>query len=329
MIQSVIDAYIAIKDPLQRKLAMDSLRSLQESKELETELNDEIEQNVSWFNENGGDRSHKSSHYLVTGDIRSEDVVLKIKNKINQVDLVFTSPPYNASIAYDTWNDNLPIEQYKSFIESFITSCDTVLSDGGRFVINIRDISVATGVRVPAIVILYRVLCEKLGYKYRGVHIWYKGREESSFAWGSYKSSKNPAIIDLFEYVYVFQKPGARAEGEDDIEKTDFIENVMGVWKIRPVKKIVGSDKKNTAKHPCPFPPELARRVIKLYSKCGDTVLDPFAGVGSTAVGAVLSGRNSVSVDISNDYINEADCRLKREFKDLWQWDGSIKIARL
>lgn len=329
MIQNVINAYTSIKDPMQRRLALEQLNSLAESKDMEEEINTEAIETQEWFNRVPGHETMESSHYFVTGDIRDSEIFHRIHEGVGFVDLVFTSPPYNAGIAYDEWDDKLSVKDYKEFLEDSIDNIDSLLKDGGRFVINIRDVAVATGERLPIIVPLHQMLCRRRNYKYRGVHIWYKGREESSFAWGSYKSSQNPSIIDLFEYVYVFQKQGSRKKGQDDIGKTDFIENVMGVWKIRPVKKIVGSDKKNIAKHPCPFPPELARRVIKLYTQCGDTVLDPFGGVGSTAIGAVKAGRNSVSVDISPAYIDVAYRRLRREFRDLWQVADTLKIGCL
>ena len=56
------------------------------------------------------------------------------------------------------------------------------------------------------------------------------------------------------------------------------------------------------AGHPAPFPPPLAERLIRMFSFAGDTVLDPFAGTGSTAVAAVTAGRNSVSLDIEPAY---------------------------
>ncbi len=313
-IQQAVSSFVAIKNTDGRQLFLDHAQQLMDAKSIENELNEENDKETKHFDSLSGQIKDKTSHLFVTGDIRNGDVVKNIRDSIGSVDLVFTSPPYNADIKYDEWKDNLPFSEYKTFLQDSIDSCDELLNEGGRFVINIRDIAMGTGERYPIIVLLHKLLCKKRNYKYRGVHIWYKGREESSFAWGSYRSSKNPAIIDLFEYVFVFQKDGKRKQGQDDIQKTDFIESVIGVWKIRPVKKIFGTGKKNVAQHPCPFPPELARRVIKLYSQCGDTVLDPFGGVGSTAAGAIKAGRSSVSVDISAEYCDVAHKRIEKEF---------------
>jgi site-specific DNA-methyltransferase (adenine-specific) len=328
-IQNAVSAVTAIKDRHRRRLAIEQIFQLTEAQEIEEELNEQADEAVKWFDKVPGNENMSSFHYFVQGDIRRYDVQKRIQEVTPEVDLIFTSPPYNANIKYDEWDDNLSLQDYSQFLSESINTSDELLKPGGRFVINIRDLTLGTGRRHPIIVLLYEMLCKKRNYDYRGVHIWYKGREESSFAWGSYKSSQNPAIIDLYEYVFVFQKRGERTKGNDDIQKTDFIESVIGVWKIRPVKKIIGKSKTNTAQHPCPFPPELARRVIKLYTQCGDTVLDPFAGVGSTAVGAVKAGRNSISVDISPAYCDVGYRRLKREFRDLWQIADTLQIGIL
>src|SRR5262249_11848377 len=58
--------------------------------------------------------------------------------------------------------------------------------------------------------------------------------------------------------------------------------------------------------HPAPYPVELAERLIRLFSFAGDTVLDPFAGTGSTCQAAIMSGRNSIAVEIEAAYIDIA-----------------------
>lgn len=63
--------------------------------------------------------------------------------------------------------------------------------------------------------------------------------------------------------------------------------------------------------HPAPYPVALAERLIKMFSFAGDTVLDPFAGTGTTALAAILSGRNSISVEIEPKYTASAEQRLR------------------
>jgi len=313
--QQIIDMWRKL-DGKDRVTVSDQLSQLLCSGDIESELNNERDQLQQEFNDMPGRDTDNSKHMSICGDINDKRVLSKIKSN-GPVELVFTSPPYNADIQYAGNDDNLPIKEYLSFIKQSLISIDSVLSPGGRLVVNIRDISVGTGQRFPIIVELYKCL---LGYDYRGLHIWYKGREESSFAWGSWKSSNNPAIIDLYEYVFVFQKPGEHNKGEDNLGKTEFIENVIGVWKIRPVKKI--SHKGNSMGHPCPFPIELANRVIKLYSHVGDTILDPFAGIMTTSISAAKAGRNSVAVDIVESYCKEGVKRFDQELGDMVRFGG-------
>ena len=74
----------------------------------------------------------------------------------------------------------------------------------------------------------------------------------------------------------------------------------MDAW-MRPVwSDIRGASLRDG--HPAPFPVEIAERLIRMFSFAGDTVLDPFAGSGSTAVAAIRAGRNSISIEIEEQY---------------------------
>ena len=311
----------------QRIEAVHQLNALVESAAIEEELNEENRIISEGINSEPGNERVSTIHSFYCGDfIKPETCNLLSERDLNP-HLIFTSPPYNAGIDYGAgFNDKKPTKKYIRFLHEFIDNCDKVLRTGGRLVINLRDITTGKGRRIPAIVPLYDYLCEEKGYRFRGMHIWYKGREESSFAWGSWRSSINPSIIDLYEYVFVFQK-GEYLRGPDNLEKTEFIEDVIGVWKIRPVKKITGKNKKNILNHPCPFPFELAKRVIKLYSHVGDIVLDPFAGVLSTSCAAAMSGRNSIAVEINKDYCKYGAERFLGMFGD--SLFGNIKLKEL
>src|SRR5208337_1368360 len=64
--------------------------------------------------------------------------------------------------------------------------------------------------------------------------------------------------------------------------------------------------------HPAPYPVELAERLIKMFSFAGDTVLDPFAGTGSTSQAAIMSGRNSIANEIERVYVDIARQRITK-----------------
>jgi DNA modification methylase len=106
-----------------------------------------------------------------------------------------------------------------------------------------------------------------------------------------------------YETVLVAQKRGAACKWHDE---SDAIENIirpgyLGIRKIIPQK----------TDHPTPKPPELARHFMRLHSKSGDTVLDPFMGGGSTAVAAVREGRKFIGVEIDPQWFDLACKRIR------------------
>ena len=91
--------------------------------------------------------------------------------------------------------------------------------------------------------------------------------------------------------------------GEDSISKEDFLDATVSIWNIP-------SESARRVGHPAPFPVDLPRRLIELYTFTGDLVLDPFMGSGSTAVAAVQTGRHYVGYEIDPAYIELAEHRV-------------------
>jgi site-specific DNA-methyltransferase (adenine-specific) len=112
-------------------------------------------------------------------------------------------------------------------------------------------------------------------------------------------------LRDVHEYVVVASKgPFKRVrDGEDTISKEDFLDATVSVWDILP-------ESARRVGHPAPFPVELPRRLIELYTFAGDLVLDPFLGSGSTAVAAVISGRHYVGYESEPKYVAMAERRI-------------------
>jgi site-specific DNA-methyltransferase (adenine-specific) len=140
----------------------------------------------------------------------------------------------------------------------------------------------------------------------RGEIIWQKAKSAGgSCAWGSWRSAKNPTLRDVHEYVLVASKGSFSRvrQGVDTIGKEDFLDATVSVWDILP-------ESARRVGHPAPFPVELPRRLIELYTFDGDLVLDPFLGSGSTAVAAVLSSRHYVGYDTDREYVELAEQRI-------------------
>ncbi|MEN8113176.1 MAG: site-specific DNA-methyltransferase [Actinomycetota bacterium] len=216
------------------------------------------------------------------------------------VALMVTSPPYNVGKDYD---EDLDLEEYLGLLNRVFTETHRVLEPGGRVAVNIANLG-----RKPYLPLNHLIgsLLTEIGFLLRGEIIWQKAKAAGgSTAWGSWQSAKNPTLRDIHEYVLVASKGSFRRErkGEDTISKEDFLDATLSVWDILP-------ESARRVGHPAPFPVELPRRLIELYTFDGDLVLDPFLGSGSTAVAAVQTGRHFVGYDTDAEYAALAEKRI-------------------
>ena len=180
----------------------------------------------------------------------------------NCVQLVVTSPPYNASKVYD---DDLSLQEYLQLLEGVFSECYRVLSPGGRMVVNVANLG-----RKPYIPLSTYInnIMLNLGFLMRGEVIWDKSASAgSSCAWGSFQSASNPCLRDIHEYLLVFSKgdykmPRSKKEREngriDTIEKQEFIDHTKSIWRF-------ATERASRVNHPAPFPVELPRRCIVVH----------------------------------------------------------------
>jgi DNA modification methylase len=257
---------------------------------------------------------------LICGDARSMTQVAD-----NSVALVVTSPPYFAGKAYEAelGVNGIPSSylEYLDMLRSVFAECVRVLEPGGRIAVNIANLG-----RRP-----YRslsgdvttILQDDLGLLLRGEVVWMKSRGASgSCAWGSFQQATNPVLRDLTERVVIASKgrfdralsPKQRRAAGLPVSSTltvdEFMESTLDVWEIPP-------ESARRVGHPAPFPVALPQRLIGLYTYADDLVLDPFAGVGSTAVAALRTGRHYIGYDLDASYIAAAEERLVREHRRL------------
>ena len=276
-----------------------------------------------------GRESHDSSKYyqskLNQNQVSHRDVggaqeyPLELENKIicadsrnlsflpdNSLHLMITSPPYNACKEYD---EDLSLNEYLNLLKGVFEETYRVLVPGGRAVINIANLG-----RKPYIPLSSYVnqIMRDIGFLMRGEIIWDKSASAgSSCAWGSFKSASNPCLRDIHEYILVFSKgdyklPRSKIEKEqriDTIESKEFVEYTKSIWRFPTVSaKRIG--------HPAPFPVELPRRLIELYSFKDDIIFDPFMGSGSTCIAALETDRRYLGIDIDPEYCDLAKSRI-------------------
>ena len=224
----------------------------------------------------------------------------------NSIHLMVTSPPYNVGKEYD---NDLTEKQYRKLLNSVWMETHRVLVPGGRACVNIANIG-----RKPYIPLHAWIIdaMHRIGFLMRGEIIWDKGASAgASTAWGSWMSPSNPVLRDVHEYILVFCK-GAYSRKSNGkgatIAKEQFLEWTKSVWSFP-----AASAKKEG--HPAPFPQELPYRLIQLYTYRQDVVLDPFMGGGSSALAADRSDRNWVGYELSDNYADICESKLKGALK--------------
>ncbi len=215
--------------------------------------------------------------------------------------LMVTSPPYNAGKEYD---QDLTLDEYRALLRRVFAETYRVLVSGGRACVNVANLGRKPYLPLHAFVIQDML---DIGFHMRGEVIWDKGSSaSSSTAWGSWRSAANPVLRDVHEYVLVFSKESfsRKAEGRrSTITRDAFLEWTKSVWSFPAASaRKIG--------HPAPFPEELPRRLIELYSFRGDVILDPFCGSGTTCLAAANLGRHYVGYEIESKYVHLAEARL-------------------
>jgi DNA modification methylase len=266
--------------------------------------------------------AHAEQDRIWCGDARTMDAVGNIADR--SVALMVTSPPYFAGKAYEEalGQGHIPASyaEYLGMLEAVFAECKRKLEPGGRMAVNVANLGRKPYRSLAADVI---DILQRLGLLLRGEIIWLKQRAAGgSCAWGTYQRPGNPVLRDLTERIIIASNGRFdRALSQSDRAKTDwpsegsmfmddFVDATTDLWEI-------GAESATRVGHPAPFPVELPRRLIELYTYRGDLVLDPFMGSGSTAVAAVRTDRHFVGFDTDADYVARAEERVATERRRL------------
>lgn len=246
-------------------------------------------------------------HKLINGDSRCMSLIPDCS-----VQLIVTSPPYWQLKDYGSdeqigFNDTY--EQYINSLNLVWSECYRVLSNGCRLCINVGDQfarSVYYG-RYKVIPIHSEIIrfCETIGFDYMGSIVWQKPTNMHTTGgqkvMGSYPYPRNGIVKFDFEHILLFKKLGNAPLVNNSVRKQSVLTDeewqryFSSHWTFGGARQ---------DRHIAVFPEELPKRLIKMYSYVGDTVLDPFIGSGTTALAARNLGRNSIGYEINSNFLD-------------------------
>jgi site-specific DNA-methyltransferase (adenine-specific) len=267
----------------------------------------------------------------VTGQIINGDCVEIMKTlPEGSVDLIVSSPPYNANIKYDVYDDGLSMDDYWKFTIDWLSESFRVLKDDGRIAVNVP---IEMNVQERGGRILFNsefwMRMKEVGFQFFGM---VDLTEDSPHrvrqtAWGSWMSNSAPYIYNPKECVILAYKKSSKklTKGEsqwkgtptevkdeegnvktkmfyEDEDKKEFMNLVFGRWEYF-------ADTKSLTK--ATFSLDIPSKAIKILTYKNDIVLDPFMGSGTTAVAAETLNRRWIGIELSENYTNIAKDRVK------------------
>ena len=270
-----------------------------------------------------------TEHKIIFGDSRN---MSQIPDK--SVQLIITSPPYWQLKDYGTddqigFNDSY--EEYINNLNLVWQECYRVLANGCRLCINIGDQfarSVYYG-RYKVIPIRTEIIrfCEMLGMDYMGAVIWQKATTMNTSGggaiMGSFPYPRNGILKMDYEFILLFKKlgtppkPSPEQKRMSEITKEEWNQYFSSHWVFNGVRQY---------EHIAMFPEELPKRLIKMFSFAGETVLDPFAGSGTTSLAAKNLGRNSIGYEINKDFKSIIEEKLYGSQSSLFDEDFSVSF---
>ena len=225
--------------------------------------------------------------------------------------LVVTSPPYNLGKAYER---RLDLDEYLEQQRRVIHECVRVLEGRGSLCWQVGNY-VDGGEIVPLDVVLYPIFCS-LGLHLRNRIVWHFGHglHASRRFSGRYEVilwfTKGDEYVFNLDAVRVPQKypkkKHFKGPNKGKLSGNPLGKNPSDVWEIPNVK---ANHVEKTA-HPCQFPVELIERLVLALTEEGDWVLDPFMGVGSTAIAALMHHRRAIGAEMMSEYVQIARERI-------------------
>lgn len=278
-------------------------------------------------------------HLVREGDARNLSFI-----ETASVHLVVTSPPYAMLKEYPDHPGqmgNMPVyDEFLDELDRVWRECLRILVPGGRVCCVVGDVCISRkqGGRHHVLPLSadIQVRARKLGFDNLTPIRWLK---VANIKLEASRSSRflgkpnlpNGVVKNDLEHILLLRKPGGYRSPTEAQQKLSFIPTDEYSKLFAPVWSDVTGQLRT--QHPAPYPVEVPRRLIRMFSFVGDTVVDPFGGTGTTALAAMDGGRNSISVEIDPGYVDLMAERLKASKQHghltIERAGSAIDVARL
>ena len=243
------------------------------------------------------------------GDCR--DLLKEIPNE--SVRLVVTSPPYNIGKPYGNYKDKIPLNEWQELISDVTKEVRRILTPDGSFFLNLSPVPFGKGKEILPMPFLGYEIFKSNNLYLRNMITWtfnnmqnctnrLSGRYEN-ILWGVKDINNYIFNLDDIRIPYITKKD-KRLEGGIGRNPTD-------VWYFDRVNNMTKN--KLGLTHPTVYPLPMIILILKMSSNLGDTILDPFAGSGTSLVAAKILGRNAIGFELDDKYKEECERRLNTE----------------
>lgn len=267
---------------------------------------------------------------IIIGDSRK-----MIEVEDSSIDLVVTSPPYWHIKDYGVLGQigyGQSLHEYLKDLYRVWKECYRILKPGKRLCINIGDQfarSIIYGrYKIIPLHAEFIAQCEDIGFDYMGSIIWQKKTTMNTTGganvMGSYPYPPNGIVEIDYEFILIFKKPGKSSKASSEVKekskltKEEWKEYFYGHWYFGGARQI---------EHEAMFPEELPKRLTKMYTFVGDTVLDPFLGSGTTVKAALDLNRNAIGYEINEKFLDIIKEKLGLK-QTLLQFSENIQIIK-
>lgn len=232
----------------------------------------------------------------------------------NSINMVVTSPPYNIKKMYGEYGDNISLEEWKCLINDITREIYRVLTSNGSFFLNVSPVPFGKDKEILPLQCICYDIFKQNNFYLRNMITWtfnnmqncinrLSGRYEN-ILWG---------VKDLNNYIFNLDDIRIPYITQNDKRLTGDGRNPTDVWYFDRVNNM--TKQKLNLSHPTIYPLEMIERIVKMSTKEGDTILDPFLGSGTTLLAAKNLNRNGIGFEIDKNYEGEIQQRLQKEYK--------------